>query len=126
MYVISIRYLLVLNKSMHLFRCRLRKKNWKNPAKVLLDSQKWYDDIPIFNNYNIALQELPGPEVVTSSDQLLIFAKRWLPQMMTCLDFHEILLDGLTVVELKQKVSVFCRMLNNKSVTADVVCKQLE
>uniref|UniRef100_A0A1B6DYN4 Ubiquitin carboxyl-terminal hydrolase 47 n=1 Tax=Clastoptera arizonana TaxID=38151 RepID=A0A1B6DYN4_9HEMI len=86
--------------------CRLRKKNWKNPVKVLLDSQKWGDDVQVYSsNFDIILQELSGPEVVTSSDQLLLFAKRWHPSTMSFSMFEEVVLDGLTTAELKQKLS---------------------
>lgn len=86
-------------------RCRLRKKNWKNPVKVLLDSQVWVDDIPVFSSWDIFLQELPGPEIITSTNQLLLFARRWHPSTLTLDKFEEVLLDGVTVKELKEKLS---------------------
>lgn len=31
-------------------KCRLRKKNWKNPSKVYLDDQTFGDDVSLSNN----------------------------------------------------------------------------
>lgn len=50
------------------------------------------------------LQELPEPEKVTSSDQLVLFVRRWCPANLELQSFQEVLLDGSTVVELKNKV----------------------
>ncbi|XP_067012676.1 ubiquitin carboxyl-terminal hydrolase 47 isoform X2 [Anabrus simplex] len=86
-------------------RCRLRKKSWKNPAKVYLDDQRFDDDISLFSNWEMFLQELPGPEVVTSHSQLLLFVRRWCPSSLELKPFDEVLLDGTTVEELKSKLS---------------------
>ncbi|XP_069705284.1 ubiquitin carboxyl-terminal hydrolase 47 isoform X2 [Periplaneta americana] len=86
-------------------RCRLRKKSWKNPAKVYLDDQRFEDDISLFPNWEMFLQELPEPEKVTSSSQLVLFVRRWCPATLELKSFQEVLLDGSTVEELKAKLS---------------------
>jgi hypothetical protein len=50
------------------------------------------------------LQELPEPEKMTSSDQLVLFVRRWCPANLELKAFEEVLLDESTVVELKTKV----------------------
>nr|CAD7396000.1 unnamed protein product [Timema poppensis] len=85
-------------------RCRLRKKSWKNPGKVYLDTQK-FEDISLFANWEMFLQELPGPEPATSSIQLLLFVRQWCPSTLELKPFDEVLLDGTTISELKEKIS---------------------
>jgi hypothetical protein len=50
------------------------------------------------------LQELPEPEKITSSNQLVLFVRRWCPANLELKAFEEVLLDESTVVELKTKV----------------------
>jgi hypothetical protein len=54
------------------------------------------------------LQELPEPEKVTSSNQLALFVRRWGPPSLELQSFQEVLLDGSTVAELKNKVGCVC------------------
>lgn len=42
------------------FRCRLRKKSWKNPGQIYLDNQKFEKDIPVTTNWEIFLEVLSG------------------------------------------------------------------
>lgn len=88
-------------------RCRLRKKNWKSPNKVFLDDQKFVDDIVLHTNWEMFIQELPGSEVITSPDQLLLFVRQWCPSTLELKPFHELLLDDFTVAEFKEKLSTF-------------------
>jgi hypothetical protein len=50
------------------------------------------------------MQELPEPDKVISSDQLVLFVRRWCPSNLELQPFQEVLLDGSTVEELKTKV----------------------
>ncbi|XP_075229694.1 ubiquitin carboxyl-terminal hydrolase 47-like [Lycorma delicatula] len=86
-------------------RCRLRKKNWKSPARAYLDIEVWGSDIQLESNTEIFLQELPGPEIVKSSSQLLLFVRRWYPSKYQLGSFQEIIMDGRSVSELKTKIS---------------------
>lgn len=86
-------------------RCRLRKKNWKSPSKVYLDDLKFIDDILLLTNWEMFLQELPGPEVVTNVDQLLLFVRQWCPSTLELKPFQEVLIDDTTVAEFKEKIS---------------------
>ena len=95
--------MLLSSKFFH--RCRLRKKNWKNPAKVYLDEQRFEDDISLLPNWEMFLQELPESEKVTTNTQLVLFVRRWCPSTLELKPFDEVLLDGSTVEELKTKVS---------------------
>lgn len=42
------------------FRCRLRKKTWKNPGNIYVDNQAYVDDIQIFANWEVFLEVLDG------------------------------------------------------------------
>lgn len=83
-------------------RCRLRKKNWKNPTKPYLDDQTFDDFI---NNWELFIQELPGDEPVTNTDQRLLFVRQWCPATLELKPFQEIVLDSNTIAEVKEKVS---------------------
>lgn len=85
-------------------RSRLRKKCWKMAAKVLLDDQK-FDDISVGSNFEVCLQELPGPEKVTSINQLVLFVRRWRPSTLTLDPVHEVVLDECLVSDLYRKIS---------------------
>lgn len=37
-------------------RCRLRKKNWKNPSTVYRDNQKFVDDLTLHSNWDMFIQ----------------------------------------------------------------------
>ena len=39
-------------------RCRLRKKSWKNPGTVYINSQVYEDEIGIFPNWEVYLEIL--------------------------------------------------------------------
>lgn len=90
-----------------LIRCRLRKKKWKSPVKAYLDDEVWGQDILLESNTDIFLQELPGPEIVKSSSQLLLFVRRFYPSKYQLGSFQEIVMDGRNVSELKTKVSFY-------------------
>lgn len=86
-------------------KSRLRKKSWKNPAKVYLDDQRFVDDISITNNIEIFVQQLPDVEKVTSTNQLVLFVRRWCPSTLTVKPFEEVVLDATTLEELKRKIA---------------------
>lgn len=86
-------------------KSRLREKCLKKPRKVYLDDQTFSDDILVLNSHEIYLQELPYPEKVTSTHQLVLFARHWCPSTMTLQPFQEVIIDTPTMVELKTKVS---------------------
>lgn len=87
-------------------RCRLRKKSWKNPEIVYRDEQKFVEDITIDSNWEMLIQEIPGPEVITSDDQILIFIRHWCPSTMELKPFREIMLEKRSIAGLKEKLSV--------------------
>lgn len=87
-------------------RCRLRKKTWRNPGTVYIDSQIYEDEVHIFANWEVFLQILDGPEEMTSTSQLAIFVRRWRPSMYELDPFQEIILSSQTVDDLKEKISV--------------------
>ncbi|KAJ8315138.1 hypothetical protein KUTeg_007288 [Tegillarca granosa] len=86
-------------------RCRLRKKTWKNPGTVYVDSQLYEEDVPIFANWEVFLQVLDGPEKMTCNSYLAIFVRRWRPSCFSIDPFQEIILTQQTVDELKQKLA---------------------
>ncbi|XP_024942209.1 ubiquitin carboxyl-terminal hydrolase 47 isoform X2 [Cephus cinctus] len=85
-------------------RCRLRKKNYKTAARVLTDLEKF--DVPRYScQLELIVQELPDKEVVTDPEQMLIFVRRWSPSKMQLGPFQEIVLNGNSIEELKEKLS---------------------
>jgi ubiquitin carboxyl-terminal hydrolase 47 len=42
------------------FRCRLRKKTWKNPGTIYVDKQVYEEEIPIYPNWEVFLEILEG------------------------------------------------------------------
>lgn len=86
-------------------RCRLRKKNWKNVGRVYLDSQVWVDDVVVYSNGDVLIQELPESETVTSTSQLSVFVRHWQPSTLTLGPFEELILDTFGIDDLKQKVA---------------------
>lgn len=51
------------------------------------------------------LQELPAPEPLQNTDQLVVFVRQWSPATLELGPFAEIYLDGLTIQEFKEKIS---------------------
>uniref|UniRef100_UPI00358FDFB7 ubiquitin carboxyl-terminal hydrolase 47 isoform X2 n=1 Tax=Myxine glutinosa TaxID=7769 RepID=UPI00358FDFB7 len=86
-------------------RLRLRKKTWKNPGTIFLDSQAYEDNIPIFSNWEVFLELLDGPDRMTSMSQLAVLARRWRPSQLILEQFQEVVLETNTVEELKMQLS---------------------
>jgi len=93
------------NLNLQYDKCRLRKKNWKNVGRVYLDSQTWVDDVTVYANGDIFLQELDEPETVTSTSQLSLFVRLWHPSTLTLDPFEELILDGFSIEDFKEKLS---------------------
>lgn len=83
----------------------MRKKNWKNVGRVYLDSQVWVDDVVVYSNGDVLIQELPESETVTSTSQLSVFVRHWQPSTLTLGPFEELILDTFGIDDLKQKVA---------------------
>lgn len=43
-----------------LFSLRLRKKTWKNPGTVYVDTQTFDEDISIYANFEVFVEQLDG------------------------------------------------------------------
>ncbi|XP_071112786.1 ubiquitin carboxyl-terminal hydrolase 47-like [Haliotis cracherodii] len=86
-------------------RCRLRKKTWKNPGTVYIDSQIYEDEIAIFPNWEVYLEILDAPELMTSMSQLALYIRRWHPSTYEIDPFQEIVLNQQTVEELKLRIA---------------------
>ena len=52
------------------WRCRLRKKSWKNPGTVYINSQVYEDEIAIFPSWEVFLEILDSKSVAFSSSVL--------------------------------------------------------
>lgn len=85
-------------------KCRLRKKIWKDPAKIYLDDQRFVDDVSITNNFEILLQELPDGEKATCTRSLALFVRQWSPSTFSLSPYHEVVLDNRTIEGLKKKL----------------------
>lgn len=86
-------------------KCRLREKGWKKPRKVYLDDQKFDGDILVTPNLDLFLQELNEPDTIISKDQIVFFVRQWCPSTLTLKPFQEVVLENLTMEELKTKIS---------------------
>ncbi|XP_039286444.1 ubiquitin carboxyl-terminal hydrolase 47 isoform X2 [Nilaparvata lugens] len=87
-------------------KCRLRKKNWRNPTKACLDEQVWEEDVMLTSNPELLIQELPETEIVTSPSQLLVFLRRWYPSKLQLASLQEIAVEREDSLQgLKSKIS---------------------
>lgn len=86
-------------------RCRLRKKSWKNPGTVYINTQVYEDEIAIFPNWEVFLEILDKPDELRSMQQLAIYLRRWRPSTFILEPFQEVVLLYQSVDELRQKVS---------------------
>lgn len=84
-------------------RCRLWKKCFNRASKVFLDDQKF--KLPYFSQFEMIVQELPGKDPVTNSNQVVVFVQRWCLEKMQLRPLEEIVLDGASAKELYKKVS---------------------
>ncbi|KAG7189796.1 hypothetical protein KM043_017456 [Ampulex compressa] len=85
-------------------KCRLRKKYYRTASKVLLDEQK-FDDLRFYSQFEMIVQELPDKETVTDSNQVVVFVRRWSPAKMQLGQFQEIVMDGKSIEEMREKIS---------------------
>ncbi|KAG5319610.1 UBP47 hydrolase, partial [Pseudoatta argentina] len=85
-------------------KCRLRKKYYKTASKVFLNEQK-FEDLQFHSQFEMIVQELSDKEIVTDTNQIVLFIRRWLPAKLQLGQFQEIVMDNRTVEELKKKLS---------------------
>ena len=95
------------------YRCRLRKKSWKNPGQVYYDHQRFEDTMSVVANWEVFLQEVPCESVVQRSPstplpELVLFVRRWRPSKLALGPFQEVELDSTAGEELRGKVSLLC------------------
>ncbi|XP_076350596.1 ubiquitin carboxyl-terminal hydrolase 47-like isoform X3 [Tachypleus tridentatus] len=86
-------------------RCRLRKKCWKNPGTIYLDIERFETDIPLFANWEVFLEILTEAEKFTSKSQVATFTRWWHPSTYQLDPFVEVVLNVLSVEELRDKLS---------------------
>ena len=86
---------------------RLRKKSWKNPQTIYLNKQIFGDDeISIFSNWELYLQEIEGPEPKTGEgEEIAIFIKWWKPSSYTIEPLKEVMIKEPTSDALKAKIT---------------------
>ncbi|XP_076622356.1 ubiquitin specific protease 47 [Colletes latitarsis] len=85
-------------------RCRLREKYVSLVTTLYLDHQK-LEDFRFGLPSEIVVQELPDKEPVTSSDQHIVFVRKWSPTSMQLGPLEEIIMDRNSVMEMKAKLS---------------------
>ncbi|XP_041445314.1 ubiquitin carboxyl-terminal hydrolase 47 isoform X1 [Xenopus laevis] len=84
-------------------RFRLRKKTWKNPGTVFLDSHV-YENESISSCWEVLLEALDETEKMKSMSQLSLFTKRWRPSELKLDPFKEVVLESNSVEELRDKI----------------------
>lgn len=90
-------------------KCRLRRKNRKDPSTIFMDDEKFVD-LCMLEKFEVCLQELPEGEKVTKSTQVVLFIRKWDPLTYSLGPFQEVVLDLKTMDELKKKISEFSRI----------------
>nr|XP_039253989.1 ubiquitin carboxyl-terminal hydrolase 47-like [Styela clava] len=92
-------------------KIRLRKKCWRNPGKIFLETDVFGTDIIIASNPDIFLEILEEPEKKVSHTQIAVYCRRWRPSTLTLDRIEEVILDPDTnnhhsVEELKNKLAI--------------------
>ncbi|KAG1675916.1 Ubiquitin carboxyl-terminal hydrolase 47 [Nymphon striatum] len=86
-------------------RYRLRKKSWKNPSTIFLDTLKFDHDISIYSNWEIFVEILSEDEQFNNSKAIAIFTRRWRSSLFKLDPIVEVLLDSTSFADLKTKIS---------------------
>ncbi|XP_073239292.1 ubiquitin carboxyl-terminal hydrolase 47-like [Porites lutea] len=84
---------------------RMRRKNWKNPGRVYVDSQVFEENIQVYASFQVFLEILEGPERMTSADQLSLYVRHWHPSTLTIDPPKEVVLEESLVEYLKEAMS---------------------
>jgi ubiquitin carboxyl-terminal hydrolase 47 len=90
------------------FRCRLRKKSWKNPGQVYYDHQKFEESMCLMSNWELFLQEMPENWPQHNAEdplpELVLFVRKLSPSELTIGPFEEVELPSTSGQELNAKV----------------------
>ena len=84
-------------------RFRLRKKSSRSASMVLLNTSR-FEDLSVSSQDELVVQELPEDETVTEPKQLVLFVRQWSRSKLQLGPIQEVVLNGRTVSELKEKV----------------------
>lgn len=84
---------------------RLRRKNWKNPGRVYVDTQVFEENIQVYASFEVFLEILEGPERMTSSESLSIYVRQWHPSTLTLGAPKEVVLKESLVELLKEEMN---------------------
>ena len=57
------------------FSLRMRRKNWKNPGRVYVDSQVFEENIQVYASFEVFLEILEGLSISSSSYQITVITK---------------------------------------------------
>uniref|UniRef100_H2YIV6 Ubiquitin carboxyl-terminal hydrolase 47 n=1 Tax=Ciona savignyi TaxID=51511 RepID=H2YIV6_CIOSA len=74
------------------FLIRIRKKMWKTPAQVYLESDKFGTNISLYGTLEFFVEFLDKAEPKTSANQLVLLCRRWRPSQLKFDDFQEVVL----------------------------------
>lgn len=104
---------------------RLRKKTWRSPCTIFLDTQVFDKDIHVFANFEIYIERLDGvlvdhffqwifllcvcmagPDKMTEPTQMQVYVRHWHPSTYTVDKSQEIILSENTPDHLKLKVFI--------------------
>lgn len=83
----------------------MRRKNWKNPGRVYVDSEVFEENIQVYASFEVFLEILEGPERMTSADQLSLYVRHWHPSTLTIDPPKEVVLKESLVEHLKEAMS---------------------
>lgn len=86
-------------------RLRLRMRTFKSASTVLTNDLK-FGDLTFSSQDELVVQELPEDETVVNPSQRALFVRRWVRSNLEFGPFQEVVLDGTSVTELKEKISV--------------------
>ena len=84
---------------------RLRKKTWRTPGTIYLDTQLMDKDIYVYAGSEMYVEPLDGSEPMQFPTQMQVYVRWWHPSSFTVDYTREIILDTVKPEALKAKVS---------------------
>ena len=84
---------------------RLRKKMWRTPGTIYLDTQLIDKDVYVYSGSEMFVEPLERQEPMKRPTQMQVYVRWWRPSLYTVEPTQEIILDTAKPAELKQKVS---------------------
>jgi len=86
-------------------RIRIRKKSWKNPSTIYMDSSVFEKDIRLGTSAEFFVEIVEEAHQKTSTGTLMVYTRRWRPSKYQIDSFEEVMLEDRTVKAFISKVA---------------------